>query len=181
MSVRGFYRAYINTVALIDAIPQVLQSEPRAIFIVDGKDRLNSGAHLYLERRARRLRVAHRVRFTSLTRRELFITLRAADVIVSSVLYDGLPISMLEGMAAGLIPVYSNQSPILEYIHPGVNGFVIDPRDPRDIAVQLIRAVRVGEQRADVVAYNAQLLAQKADRATNLGRIDALYAALGHP
>jgi len=104
--------------------------------------------------------------------------LRGSDVIVSSVLYDGLPISMLEGMAAGLIPVYSNQSPILEYIRPGINGFVIDPRDPEDIAVQLVRASRACEHRTEIAAYNARLLAEKANRVSNLARVDALYAAL---
>jgi len=136
ISSRGFGNFYVNTQALVLAIPQILKVFPNSIFIMDGDT--SSLTYEHLQRLATRLKVKPFCHFTKLSRPELLNYFAASDIMVSVTLYDGWPISLLEGMAYGLIPVMSNHSPIQEWITEGWNGYLFDPRDPNSIANAVI-------------------------------------------
>lgn len=62
-------------------------------------------------------------------------TLAGADIFVLPSRYgEGLPLAMLEAMAAGLIVVVSDNASITSVVEDGVNGFVVKPGDPRLLA-----------------------------------------------
>jgi len=63
--------------------------------------------------------------------------LAAADINVLPSFYEGLPLTILEAMAAGLATVASNVGGIPEAIEDGVTGLLVSPGDPRQLAEAL--------------------------------------------
>jgi len=62
------------------------------------------------------------------------------DVLVLPSYGEGLPLSLLEAMGAGLVPVVSDlESGIREVVDDGVNGWLARPGQPDDFAVAIAR------------------------------------------
>jgi glycosyltransferase involved in cell wall biosynthesis len=66
------------------------------------------------------------------------------DVLVCSSMprSEGLPTVILEGMAAGVPVVATDVGGTSEIVEDGVTGFVVPPRDPREIAQAILRLAR---------------------------------------
>ena len=47
---------------------------------------------------------------------------------------EGLPYALLEGMAAGLVPIVTRIGAIPDVVEPGVHGLFVPPRDPQALA-----------------------------------------------
>ena len=57
--------------------------------------------------------------------------------------YEGLPVSVIEAMANGCVPVVSRiDSGVSELIEPGTNGLIFEPRDWKELASALDRLRR---------------------------------------
>lgn len=84
-----------------------------------------------LERLARRLGIAHRVRFAGyMPWARLPIEYRVADLFVFPSRLEGFGLSVGEAMASGLPVVVSNQGALPELVEDGEGGAVIDPDVP---------------------------------------------------
>ena len=68
--------------------------------------------------------------------------LRRCQIFVLPSLYEGLPISLLETMAYGMVPVVTDVGSIGEYVKDGVNGLMIGVRDAASIVNALSKAAR---------------------------------------
>ena len=64
--------------------------------------------------------------------------LNAADIFVSSSLWEGLPTVILEAMACGLPVVATNVGGTAEIVEDGRQGFLIDPQSPEQITEKVI-------------------------------------------
>jgi glycosyltransferase involved in cell wall biosynthesis len=109
-----------------------------------------------LEQRCRELGLADVVRFHgSLDEPGVARLLAEADVFVlpSTVARDGqmegIPVVLMEALAAGLCVVASRLSGIPELVRDGHTGFLVEPGDPEDLAVALVRALGHGCARLD--------------------------------
>ncbi|HBY58159.1 MAG TPA: hypothetical protein DEG96_09965 [Candidatus Atribacteria bacterium] len=174
ISSRGFKNFYINTSALIQAIPAIIKIYPNTIFIIDGNT--NSLVYQQLEKKTQDLKVERYCRFTNrLSRPNLLNYFAASDIMVSVTLYDGWPISLLEGMAYGLIPIMSNHSPIQEWVTDGWNGYLFDPRDPDSIAEAIIRALSNKDNFEEMRKRNWALLEERADYWKNMKIAEEMY------
>jgi glycosyltransferase involved in cell wall biosynthesis len=80
-------------------------------------------------------------------RRDVRELLAGADVFVLSSLSEGLPLSILEAMAAGLPVVASAVGGIPELVVDGETGFLVPPGDPEALAEALRRVVADDELR----------------------------------
>lgn len=60
-----------------------------------------------------------------------------ADIFVLSSKWEGLPISILEAMRAGLPVVASNVGGVRESVINGVNGFITRPQDPAELRARI--------------------------------------------
>jgi glycosyltransferase involved in cell wall biosynthesis len=110
----------------------LLQGEfPRltCLLIGDGEERAA------LESLARELGVADRVRFLGF-RSDVAEWLALGDVFVLPSNWEGLPIALLEAMAAGLPAVATRVAGSVEVIRDG-NGLLVPPQDPPALAAAL--------------------------------------------
>jgi glycosyltransferase involved in cell wall biosynthesis len=118
---------------LLDAVRQV----PQAMLVLagDGEDRST------LEAQARDLQVADRVVFLG-HRTDVPALLAAADVFVLPSLTEGLPISLLEAMAAGTPVVGTAIEGIDELIVAGETGVLVPPADANGLAAGILAVLR---------------------------------------
>lgn len=133
-------------------------------------------AYNKMKKLAKELGVENNIRFTDkLSREEIADYLLASDIMVSVTLYDGCPISMLEGMAYGTIPVMSNHSPIQEWIRDGWNGYLINPASPPQIAEAIIRALKNKANFSLMRRRNWDILKQRAGYYNSMAMAEQMY------
>lgn len=124
---------------------KALARVPEATLVIAG-----DGPHASaLQRQARDLEVAGRVRFLGFVPRDrLPGYLAAADAFVMPSLYrEGLPVSILEAMACGLPVVASCIGGIPTAVTSETTGLLVHPGDDRDLAQALARLARDHELR----------------------------------
>lgn len=140
---------------LLGALPGILRARPETRLLLGGGGDLDHE----LREQARRLEVEDAVVFTgSLTHPQVLELLSAADVFVMPSVrdpkgnVDGLPIVVLEAMAAGLPVVASDVSGIPMAVEPGETGLLVPEKDPEalaDAVLELLedpeRARRLGQ------------------------------------
>jgi len=110
---------------------------PEVMLLVAGQGR-EAGA---LQRRARALGVAERVRFLGhLERERLAEVLAASDVFVMPTLCrEGVPMSLIEAMASGLPVLASRRGGITSAITDGRDGLLVPAGDASALAAALAR------------------------------------------
>ena len=84
----------------------------------------------------------------------------ASQILVSIPTSDGTPVSLLEGMAAGCLPILSNLPVYYDWIQDGVNGLIISPNSA-DLAAALRRSIADQNLRAAASKLNPQPSANK--------------------
>ncbi len=109
--------------------------EPALSFLIvgDGADRTR------LAQRARDLQIGHKVRFVgAVGRAELRDYLSAADLFLfTTIRVEGLPLNLLEALAAGLPCIVSQQIDNPQFAATGV-----DPRDAQAVAAAILAAAK---------------------------------------
>lgn len=126
---------------------------------------------------ARDLGVAGQVRFLG-TRRDLPEIYRALDVFVQPSLWEGLPLALLKAMGAGLPVVATRVSGALEVIDDWVNGRLVNPGDPPELAGAILELYQQPEARARMgEAARGTMLAHYSQEAMLRG-LESLYLEL---
>jgi len=100
--------------------------------------------------------------------------LGAFDVFVLSSRVEGLPIALLEAMAAGRACVATAVGGVPEVITDGVDGLLVPPGDPDALAAALGKLLADPERRADLGARAAERAADFDIRAA-VRRLEAIY------
>jgi len=116
----------LEAMATIDKVPWVLE------LIGDGP------LTAVVQQRARDLGVADRVEFSGLCN-DVPSRLALADVFVLASAWEGLPLSILEAMRAGLPVVASHVGGVAESVVDGVTGFLVPKGDKAVLADRLVR------------------------------------------
>lgn len=104
--------------------------------------------------------------------------LAAADVYVSTSLWDGTSQSLLEAMAAGAYPVVTDCAANSEWLRGGEDGLLVPSDDAPALAGALVRAARQPAAWSAAAERNRRVVAERGDRETNLRLIGAEYARL---
>ncbi|MFL5757389.1 MAG: glycosyltransferase [Chloroflexota bacterium] len=144
----------------------------------DGPDRAQ------LEALASELGVSDAVTFLGARpRTEIVRLMHEADVLVvpsvptESGRREGMPVVILEAMAAGLPVVASAISGIPEVVEDEVTGFLVPPRDPSALAAAIERAAAEGTERQAIVAAARELVRSRYDFDVVTRRLIDLFAA----
>lgn len=100
---------------------------------------------------------------------------RRAWVSVSPSEHDGTPNTLLEAMACGAFPVAGDLESIREWIEDGVNGLLVDPRDPQALAAAVVQALEDEDLRARAREANARIIDTRARYEVVMAQAEALY------
>jgi glycosyltransferase involved in cell wall biosynthesis len=124
----------------LEAAAMVARRVPEARFLVvgDATKQVDGDYRKELERRADRLGLGARIRFTGL-RHDVPDILAEVAVSVLPSLSEGLSNVLLESMAAGVPVVATTVGGNPEAIEDGVTGLLVPPRDPGALAQAICR------------------------------------------
>lgn len=95
---------------------------------------------------------------------ELVEMLKRARVMIAPSLSDGTPITMLEAMACGALPLMSPLESIREWIDDGRNGLLAHALYPDQLARALRRALTDDEFCNSAAQVNRQIILERANR-----------------
>lgn len=103
---------------------------------------------------------------------ELLHELQQAAIYVSVSRSDGTSISLLEALSCGLFPVLTDIPQSREWIVPGEENMLLVPLDqPEALAAALKRALTDEPMRLRARQINRQLILERADTFSNMGRL----------
>ena len=172
----------VVTVARLDTqkgLPHLLHAAvdvPGATFAIAGEGPERGT----LEALARTLGIDARVRFLG-HRRDVDVLLATCDLFVLPSLYEGLPLSVLEAMAAGAPVVATAIGGTDEAVADGVTGVLVPPANAEALATA-IRGLLANRARARQLATAAHAyVTRRHSAATMAGDVSRLYDELLAP
>lgn len=126
---------------MLEALAEVRKHIPNVVYLVPGEGDSSwhgeGGFRGELERQAAALGVAEHVRFLGYYS-DLHTILHATDLLVSPSLREGMQVSLIEAMAAGLPIVASAVGGTPDAVGDGVNGLLVPPSDAPALAHAVI-------------------------------------------
>lgn len=159
------HRTLLDTVAVL---PEA--SRPTLVIVGTGPMDRELRAH------ARSLGIADSVIFAGL-RQDVTEILPAFDVFVLSSRHEGLPLALVEAMAAGVPVVATEVGGIPEIVTDGVEGVLVRPGAPHELAAVLAGLLADAEARGRLAATGHER-ARTLDIATAQRQIEDVYAAV---
>ena len=171
VNARGL-RGYVRTREFLRALPLVRAAVPEIVAICLGID-AGTAALLAPPSVMPMLRCLPAVQHPMLG--DIF---RLAEISVSPSEHDGTPNTLLEAMACGCLPVAGDIESIREWIDPGVNGLLFNPRDPASIADAILSGLGDEELRQRARKSNPATVASRANRRSVAEAARAAYGQL---
>jgi len=132
---------------LLQALSVVLQRFPDTRLIIAGDGELD----LFLKRIARHLGIPHRVSFVDWkTGPDLVELYQQAKLVVVPSCYEPFGIVALEAMACGRPVIASRTGGLVEILHDGVNGFLVEVGNYLQLAQRMVTLIQDDELRLDI-------------------------------
>jgi glycosyltransferase involved in cell wall biosynthesis len=119
---------------LFRAIPLIRGKLENVVFLLVGDGHIRAS----LETLARSLGIAQNVLFTG-KRTDVPAILAASELFVLPSLFEGMPLSVLEAMAAGKAVVATNVDGTAELVEDGVTGFLVPPKNSELLAQRIVQ------------------------------------------
>ena len=130
---------------LIEAAKIVTNRMSKVSFVIVGREQ-HQGDQLTLEKQAQQLGIRNNVVFTGF-RQDALSLITAFDVFVLPSIWEAFGIVLLEAMALGKPIIASRVDGIPEVIEDGKNGFLVEPRNPQQLAEKIIKLLQNQELR----------------------------------
>lgn len=125
-----------DPLTLVRALSEVVRARPRTVLLYAGDGELRGE----VEREIARLSLGDHVRLLG-WRRDVPALIAAADVVVLSSIFEGLPRSAVQALVARRPFVGTRVDGTAEVIRNGRNGFLVEPRSPARLATAIIQAL----------------------------------------
>jgi len=138
---------------LVKALKIIKEERPRARLMIagDGEERD------MLESLAIQLDLKDDVRFVGkIQNGQVPVILGASDLLALPSLSEGLPLVVLEALAAGLPVVSSKVGGLPDVITDGENGFLTEPGNPQDLAEKVIALLNDTDLRKEMSMSNRE-------------------------
>jgi glycosyltransferase involved in cell wall biosynthesis len=155
---------------LLDAMPAVLARVPTVHLLLVGDGVLRAS----LEQQSRELGLTGCVHFAG-QQRDVPRYLTTFDIFVLPSLFEGLPLSILEAMAAGLPVVATAVDGTPEATEDGVTGYLVPPADPAALAAALAKLLEKPDTAARMSA-EARIRARSFSLDALIDRLSRLYS-----
>lgn len=125
---------------LVQAAQLVAEQCPDVTFVIVGGEKAKGGIK-ELEELAQRLGIRDRVIFTGF-RHDVLQVIAGFDVFVLPSVWEGFGIVLLEAMALGKPVIGTSVGGIPEVIDDKVDGFLVEPRNPAQLAARIVELLR---------------------------------------
>lgn len=102
----------------------------------------------------------------------------AMDVLALTSLNEGMPVAVMEAMAAGVAVVSTRAGGVVDLVEHGRNGMLVDDYAPATFASALERALRDGARRARIAGQARLDIAERHSDAAHLNALERLYREL---
>lgn len=159
---------------LLEAASVVCDAVPQARFLIIGDGPLRDD----LERKALQLDLPPQyVRFLG-SRQDIPELLSALDIFALSSEREGLPVSLLEAMAASRPVVATQVGGIPQVIQDGYNGVLIPPHDPAALAKAIRKLIEDNTQRKSLEKQGYRTVETRFSVEVVSRQIIALYSSL---
>jgi glycosyltransferase involved in cell wall biosynthesis len=146
---------------------------PEARFLVVGDGSMRAE----LQSQARALALDKCMLFLGM-RSDVSALLSAMDVLVFSSLWEGLPVALLEGMAAGLPIVATKVGGIPSVVQDGTTGILVSPADAVELANGILGLLRSDQLAKQMGTAGQQRVRAKFSEREMAERITGLYTRL---
>ncbi len=127
-----------------------------------------------LEKLALERKLGDTVRFLG-ERRDVPRLLLASDLVVLSSAHEGMPLAVLEGMAAGKPAVVTDVGGNAEVVRNGETGFVVPPSDPAALANAIEKLLRAPDVARAMGAAGRERVRREFSVATMVRRNEEIY------
>lgn len=156
---------------LIRAVPEVLRKAPRTRFLLVGDGHLRGG----LEAMVASLGLSHAVMFAG-NRDDVASILASTDLFVLPSLFEGMPMSVLEAMAAGCAVVATDVGGTQDVVVSGQTGLLVPPEDSGALAEAILELLS-DEEKRQAFARNGR---RRIELNFSAARMGERYSALLH-
>lgn len=158
---------------LLDAARIVLERRPDARFMIVGAGNLEQE----LRAHAAAIGVGGRVEFAGI-RHDIPEILGQSDVFVLSSLWEGMPVSAIEAMAAARPVVLTDVGGVRDLVRPGADGLTVPPDDPPALAAALLSLLDDPALRQRLAAAGRARVQQEFSMEMFIQRHEQLYSEL---
>jgi len=141
----------------------------RLFLVGDGEERI------YLENLVKDLVLDDYVRFIgAVPNEEVPEYMVAADVFVLPSLSEGFPVVILEAMASGLAIITTRVGGLPEIIKNKENGFLVEPKNPEEIAERILLLLEDDALREEISRNNLKIVGEYTWEGV-VGRLERVY------
>jgi len=158
---------------LLEAAKIVLVEHPTTRFMIVGRGSLEES----LKKKTAKLGISDQVIFTGV-RRDIPDILAQTDIFVLSSLWEGLPLTAIEAMAAARPVVLTDVGGIKELVLSGIHGLIVPPGDVPALADSLISLIKNKPQRLEMGRAAREQVRHKFSIERNIKQYQALYKLL---
>jgi glycosyltransferase involved in cell wall biosynthesis len=155
---------------LVAALPELSRQIPDLTVLLVGEGREKEA----LKSQAEELGVSSLVHFLG-TRRDLPRLFRALDLFVQPSLWEGLPLTLLMAMGAGLPVVGTKVSGVTEVIADGINGRLAPAGDSKALVDVILELYRRPDFRCQMGAAARQTAVAQYSQEAMLRRLEGVY------
>lgn len=157
----------------IEAARQVAERLPSTRFVLVGDGELRT----HLENLILAAGMKERFLLTG-AREDAGNLLAAFDVVVLPSLWEGLPYTLLEAMAAGRGVVATRVGGMPDVIENGVDGLLVPPKDPAALAEAMATLLDNEKLRSKMGAHARRTVLNRYDIRETMSRLAALYEGM---
>ncbi|HEX9063415.1 MAG TPA: glycosyltransferase family 4 protein [Clostridia bacterium] len=143
---------------LIEAAKEVVDKNKNVHFMIVGNDKLDLEWTNNLKNLVKDLGLENNITFTG-ARNDIEELMAISDLFVFPSTLEGLPLTVLEAMAAGLPVIATDVGSINEVVHHNINGLLI-PSGNKEVISQNIIKLLNDKERSERMALEAKKLAR---------------------
>jgi glycosyltransferase involved in cell wall biosynthesis len=107
--------------------------------------------------------------------RDKLDAIRRADYFLLPSWFEGLPLSLLETMAAGLVPVVTNVGSINSFVKNGENGIFVAQRNPMDLYQKMKKLILNPDLYEDLSVNAKNVITERCDIKNYIFQLNFIY------
>ena len=155
ISIRSLSEIY-NVECTLRAFQRVQSVYPDATLLLLGDGPLKGNLEAYVkDNRIQNVTFVGRV-----NNEDIYHYLAQCDIVVSSSRFDNMPVSVLEGINAGLLVIASNVGGVPYMIQDGVNGLLFESDNDEEMAQKMVYSLRHPQKAIEMIKQAYQSLSQ---------------------